>query len=139
MRLSTSVLVLPALTLAAACARAPAPASLRHPVAPARHVAQPTIPFEEIRASGVATAFELVETRRPMWLNKRGPQSFMHEGDVVVYLNNARMGYRAALREIAVSQIGGISYLTPSQADYRYGQGHPYGAIVITTEFPVGY
>ena len=96
------------------------------------------ITLDEIQNSGAATAFDVVETLRPLWLNKRGPQSFVDDGDVWVYMENARMGGRASLREIAASAVGSMQYLDVKDANYRYGQGHPYGAIVISLMFPPG-
>ena len=97
------------------------------------------ITLDEIQSSGAATAFDLVETLRPLWLNKRGPQSFVDDGDVWVYMENARLGGRSTLREIAAASIGSMQFLDVKDANYRYGQGHPYGAIVISLTFPPGY
>lgn len=105
-----------------------------HP-APARRDSK-LILLDEIRASGAATAFDLVQTLRPMWLNKRGPQSIQNEGDVHVYVGDTRMGDLDALREIAAASIASIRYLDAKEANYKFGQGHPYGAIVISTVFP---
>lgn len=96
------------------------------------------ITLDEIQNSGLATAFDVVETLRPMWLNKRGPQSFVNDGDVWVYMENARLGGRSSLREIAAASVGSMQYLDVKDANYRYGQGHPYGAIVISLMFPPG-
>lgn len=97
------------------------------------------ITLDEIQSSGAATAFDVVETLRPLWLNRRGPQSFVDDGDVWVYMENARLGGRASLREIAAVTIGSMQFLDVKDANYRFGQGHPYGAIVISLTFPPGY
>jgi hypothetical protein len=94
--------------------------------------------LDEIQRSGTATVFELVQTHRPMWLNKRGPVSFQNDGDVVVYLDEvARVGGPASLREIATASVGAVRYLDAVEANYRFGRGHPYGAILVSTVFPV--
>jgi len=94
------------------------------------------IQSDEIRASAAGTAFELVQSLRPSWLNKRGPQSLQNEGDIHVYIGETRMGDSDALREIAAASISSIRYLDAKEANYKFGQGHPYGAIVISTIFP---
>lgn len=114
-------------------ANASAPAAV-HPT-PARRDSK-LILLDEIRASGAATAFDLVQSLRPMWLNKRGPQSIQNEGEVHVYVGDTRMGDVDALREIAAASIASIRYLDAKEANYKFGQGHPYGAIVISTVFP---
>jgi len=90
---------------------------------------------DEIRASAAGTAYELVQSLRPTWLNKRGPQSLQNEGDIHVYIGETRMGDSDALREIAAASISSIRYLDAKEANYKFGQGHPYGAIVISTVF----
>jgi hypothetical protein len=109
--------------------------------APARAPSRnPTfLTLDEISSSGAATAFEVVETLRPLWFNKRGPQSFVNDGDVWVYDGNARLGTRDALREIAATTVASMTYLDAKEANYRYGRGHPYGAIVVSFVFPVGH
>lgn len=90
-----------------------------------------------MRAAVAADAFELVQSLRPLWLNKRGPQTDVRlpaapkEGDVVVYLDRARLGGRDALREIAAASLVSIEFLDAAKASYRFGRGHPYGAIVL--------
>jgi len=76
-----------------------------------------------------------VQSLRPTWLNKRGPQSLQNEGDIHVYIGETRMGDSDALREIAAASISSIRYLDAKEANYKFGQGHPYGAIVISTVF----
>lgn len=56
--------------------------------------------LDEIRASGSATAYDIVEPLRPVWLVKRGAQSFFVDKNVIVYLDAARMSDRTALRDI---------------------------------------
>ena len=110
------------------------PSAASHPT-PARRDSK-LILLDEIRASGAATAFDLVQSLRPMWLTKRGPQSIQNEGEVHVYVGDTRMGDIDALREIAAASIASIRYLDAKEANYKFGQGHPYGAIVISTVFP---
>ncbi|HWE42387.1 MAG TPA: hypothetical protein VG432_07775 [Gemmatimonadaceae bacterium] len=96
------------------------------------------ISLAEIRRSGEATAYDVVETLRPLWFHKRGPQRFIDEGDVLVYLGDAQLGRREVLREIAASAVASMQFLDAGKASYRYGMNHPYGAIIVSTVFPPG-
>lgn len=87
---------------------------------------------EEIESSGGGNALDFIRKVRPMWLIKRGPQSLQNEGDVIVYMGTARMGGLQALREIPLSSLSSLRYLDVAAANYRFGAGHPYGAIVVS-------
>jgi hypothetical protein len=52
-----------------------------------------------------------------------------------VYFNNARMGGSEALRSIPLASIQSVRFLSPAQANLRWGVGNSHGAIVISTEF----
>lgn len=87
----------------------------------------------EIQTAAAANAFELVSGLRPRWLYKRGPQSIAGESDIMVYIGSARLGGVPALREIPASTLESLEYLDATRANYRFGRGHPYGAIVVYT------
>lgn len=138
--LRTSAVIV--LALAAGCASGATPTKSSAPnkgpaaprVLPAKRDSK-VILLDEIRASAAGTAYDLVQSNRPSWLNKRGPQSLQNEGDIHVYIGETRMGDQDALREIAAASISSIRYLDAKEANYKFGQGHPYGAIVISTVF----
>lgn len=135
MRWGIRLLLIALLLPAADCARL-------HSTSFAGHSAPPTnrtvLLLDEIRASGSATAYDVVESLRPNWLVKRGTQSFFFDKDVIVYLDAARLGDRTALREIPAMTVASMRFLDARDANFRYGQGHPYGAIVVSTAFPRG-
>ncbi|MEX2152911.1 MAG: hypothetical protein WD825_06190 [Gemmatimonadaceae bacterium] len=99
------------------------------------------ITHEEIRTAGAATAYDLVQGLRPKWLNKRGPQTMTDvslsapptEGDIIVYLAVAKLGGLNAMREVPASSLVSIEFLDAAKANYRFGRGHPYGAIILNT------
>lgn len=91
---------------------------------------------EEIRGAAATTAFDAVRALRPAWLVKRGPQSVSYEADIVVYLGRARLGGIEALREIAAGNVTSLEFLNPAAANYRFGAGHPYGVIIVSTANP---
>jgi hypothetical protein len=105
----------------------------------------------EIVESGAMNAYDLVQARRPRWLSTRGSNTFREDPRVVgyddrsvliedakdetivVYLDGARLGGIATMREIPVASIVTIRHLDARAATFRYGSGHDHGAIVIQT------
>jgi len=98
--------------------------------------ARMVILHEEILDSGARNAFDLVQIRRPQWLRVRGNQSIGNptEETPTVYFNNTRMGGSDALRAIPLVSIQSVQFLSPAQANLRWGVGNSHGAIVISTE-----
>lgn len=90
----------------------------------------------EIRGAASATALDAVRALRPAWLVKRGPQSVSYESDIIVYIGRAKMGGVQALSEIAAGTVMSLEFLDPAGANFRFGAGHPYGAIVVSTRSP---
>jgi hypothetical protein len=95
------------------------------------------ITLPEVQAARVDNAYELVRTLHPMWLRKRGSHSIKYDGDIVVYLDNARLGGPEALRQIETISITSIRYYDPGAANYRFGSGHDHGVIQVSTQPPV--
>lgn len=118
------------LVVFAACAQV-SPGEAR-PV-PEQRAKSTVITQEEIRTAGAANAYDLVQSLRPMWLNMRG--SIAHTptaGDIIVYLGVAKLGGLAALREVSASSIVSAEYLDAPKANYRFGKGHQFGAIILS-------
>ena len=106
---------------------------------------------EEIQQSGISSnMYDLVYTLRRNWLNVRGIETFSEaprtvqtadgqeitipgEPQLVVYLDNARLGYISKLRELPVPGVIGVRFYDPSQATFRWGSGHSHGAIQVLT------
>jgi hypothetical protein len=88
---------------------------------------------EEIVDTPASTAYELVQSLRPQWLRLREEFGIGRSNDLVVYLDNARMGGRASLREIGLGSIHSLRYFDPAAANLRWGAGHAYGAILVST------
>lgn len=113
-----------------ACASAPAG------VQPASSRSRDFIAQEEIRGTVSGTALDAVRMLRPAWLVKRGPQSVSFEADIWVYLVRARLGGVDSLREIAAANVAWMEFLDPAAANFRFGAGHPHGAIVVSLSDP---
>jgi len=92
------------------------------------------ISTEELKANGAENAYEAIQSMRTLWLTrKRGEQGF-YPSDIVVYYNNARMGGTESLRQISMGPVTWIRYFDARRAQYRFGSGHPQGAILVSTE-----
>ena len=98
-----------------------------------------TLPeVEAARTNNVIdNAYELVRTLQPMWLRKRGSHSIQYEGDIVVYLDNVRLGGPEALRQVETINITSIRYYDPGAANFKFGSGHDHGAIQVSTALAV--
>lgn len=78
--------------------------------------------------------YQAVQRLRPQWLQTRGMDSFEQDNEVVVYVDNNRMGGPRELRRINPIEVGEIRYLDSRQATTQFGRGHPSGAILVFTE-----
>ena len=90
----------------------------------------------EIVAAHVQNVYELVERLHPQWLRKRGVNHLQNDGDIVVYLDNARLGGPESLREIHVGGVSSVRFYDAGRAQYRFGVGHTHGAILVSTGTP---
>ena len=125
MRRLTYLLALPVVVFVASCAGAGQPRSVSNP---ANIIAQ-----HQIEEAGSRNVYELVQRLRPLWLQKRGTNTIHDDGDIVVYLDNARLGGPETLREIAALNVASVQFLDAGRAQYRFGVGHSHGAILVTT------
>jgi hypothetical protein len=101
--------------------------------APARR--SDVVTMEELeRASSTSTLYDALRNLRPNWF-RRNPTTLrpQAEGDIVVYLDQSRLGGPEALRTIAVSSVTAVRYYNPSEAQSRFGLGHLHGAIQVIT------
>jgi len=96
------------------------------------------ITLPEVQAAridnAIDNAYDLVRTLHPMWLRKRGSTSINYEGDIVVYLDNVRLGGPDALRQVETISITSIRYYDPGAANFKFGTGHEHGAIQVSTQ-----
>lgn len=79
--------------------------------------------------------YELVNERRPQWLDPRGPVSVREDPTAqlpVVFVEGSERGLPETLRRISVTDVGRVEYLNPGEATNRYGTGYPGGVIEVT-------
>ena len=119
--------------LAPACASSPA-ASSSATEAPRARTDPDRITAEELATLDVQNALQAVQRLRPRFLQThgggstsitRGPQ------DVVVYVDQTRMGGPRALADIPITEVKEIQYLSGPDATQRFGTGHGSGAIIV--------
>ena len=74
------------------------------------------------------SAFDAVQTLRPIWLNIRGAPD-----PVQVYIDDNHVGGTEILRTIRIPSIVSMRHIDGIQASARYGVGHQGGVILVTT------
>ena len=98
------------------------------------------ISVDEIEESSASNAYEVIQRLRPNFLRTRGAvhgtpgaTNAMEMVDLVVYLNDNRLGGTDQLRQIAKADIREIRYFNSSEATTKWGTGHSAGAIQIVS------
>ena len=87
---------------------------------------------DELSAGAPASLYDAIRTLRSEWLNRHGGGSLMQHGDVMVYVDNARLGASETLRNIRTDQVIIAQYVNPTEAQARFGSDHLFGAILVT-------
>jgi hypothetical protein len=103
----------------------------------ARPSTRNVITADQIKRIGATNALEAVQRLQPRMLEKqRGPSSinFEDQAQIVVYLDNSRLGGIETLTMVQTGNVVEIRYLSASEATTRFGTGNAAGAIVITTK-----
>jgi hypothetical protein len=133
MRCSRRILATATLVLAAACASGGGASS-------AERQNPSVITTEEIAASSASNAYEVIQRLRPNFLRTRGAvhgtpgaTNAVEMVDLVVYLNENRLGGSDQLRQVATADIREIRYYNSSEATTKWGTGHSAGAIQIVS------
>lgn len=97
--------------------------------------ARDVITAAEIVASRVTDAYQAVAQLRPEFLRRRalGTIPAFAAPEAVVYLDDLPFGSLESLRSIPLERVRLIRYLSPAEADLRWGGTHMSGAILVTT------
>jgi outer membrane receptor for ferrienterochelin and colicin len=135
MRLPTILLSLALLT--AGCASSGAPASTSGSRTSVRRDPD-VITAEELAQSSYSNLYDAIRSLRPAMLAPRGgsaSSSISNQGGYTlsVYQDGVKLDGVADLRNIPVSAVHEVRYLSPTDATQRYGTGNAAGAIVIST------
>ena len=93
------------------------------------------ITAEELATIDVQNALQAVQRLRPNFLQTRGAaSSSITQGpqEIVVYVDQTRMGGPGTLAQIPIAEVKEIQYLSATDATQRFGTGHGAGAIIVT-------
>jgi hypothetical protein len=88
---------------------------------------------EQIIEHGFTNAYEAVESLRSNWLLTKGPDSINNPSEVLVYLDNVRLGGVQTLKTISVTSVQWIRHYDGLTATARWGLDHGQGVIFVST------
>jgi hypothetical protein len=102
---------------------------------PVRSASREVITAAEIVAARVQDVYQAVAHLRPEFLRRRSltmarPQ---RTPDVLVFLDDIEFGTVESMRNIPLARVRQIRYLTPSEANLRWGGSHSGGVIHVIT------
>lgn len=102
---------------------------------PVASAGRDVITAAEIVAARVTDVYQAVSQLRPEFLRKRRATAMAsyNTPQVVVYLDGMEYGYAESLRQMPLHMVRQIRYLSPTEANLRYGRHHPAGAINVIT------
>jgi hypothetical protein len=129
-RVSVALACGASISLAAACASSGSSASGGPKPGPN------LITADEISRVNVVNAYEVVQKLRPAMFRQRQVASANAQanGELVIYVDNNRFGDVDSLRQISASSIAALRYYSASEAQTKWGSGHPGGAIEVVTK-----
>ena len=89
---------------------------------------------QEIGETTAATAYELIQMKRPEFFRPQVPRVSGGVAIPLVYVNGNKYGIPDDLLKLSADVIKEVRYLKPVDANLVYGIGHPGGAILVTTK-----
>jgi hypothetical protein len=89
----------------------------------------------QITEHGFINAYDAVESLRSTWLRARGPDSVNRPTEVLVYIDDNKLGGVLTLKQVAASQILEIRFVDGLTATARWGLDHGQGVIQVVTHF----
>lgn len=89
----------------------------------------------QIKEHGFINAYDAVESLRSTWLRARGPDSMNKPTEVLVYLDDNRLGGVQTLKQVTTSQIIMIRFVDGLTATARWGLDHGQGVILVVTHY----
>ena len=92
------------------------------------------ITADELATIDAQNALQAVQRLRPNFLqNRGGAASSLTQGpqDVVVYVDQTKMGGPNTLAQIPITDVKEIQWLSGTDATQRFGTGHGSGAIIV--------
>lgn len=88
----------------------------------------------DLREHNFTNAYDAIEALRPIWLQTRGANTLLTtQVQVVVYLNDTRLGGIETLRQVSTEAVVTIRHLDGLAATARWGLDHGSGVILVST------
>jgi hypothetical protein len=98
---------------------------------------------DQFEGTAFRTAWEIVESLRSNWLRQRPGSRWIRpltrsapsdsSVGVQVYQDGMRLGGLEQLRDIPATQVYSIRRYSGSEAQFRYGNGHSAGVLLVST------
>ena len=89
----------------------------------------------QIKEHGFINAYDAVESLRSTWLRTRGTDSFNKPTEVLVYVDDNKLGGVLTLKQVTTSQIIMIRFVDGLTASARWGLDHGQGVIQVVTHY----
>lgn len=89
---------------------------------------------EQLTVGRYQTLYDAIAALRSHWLRPRTVDSFATPTQVVVYMDNMRLGGVEVLRRIAPTGIAYVRRIDGAVAGTRWGIGHGQGVIYVASE-----
>ena len=89
----------------------------------------------QIQEHGFINAYDAVESLRSTWLRTRGTNSLNTPTEVLVYIDDNRLGGVQTLKQVTTSQILQIRFVDGLTATARWGLDHGQGVILVVTHY----
>lgn len=89
--------------------------------------------IQEALGRNITNAYDLIQSQRPMWLRQSSTGLGGSAQQLVVFENTIRLGGINVLRNIPLSNVSAIRWLSPSEAGGEFGTDVNYGAIQVVT------
>ena len=100
---------------------------------PDRRLDRSVITRDEMLKADYASVYDAVAARHSMWLQPRGPDSFVTASIVWVYIDGARAGPVEILRTMQPRLVNTVRFYDGPQATSRWGVDNGAGVIHIST------
>ena len=87
--------------------------------------------IEDGISRGISNAYDLIVSSRSMWLRSSRSGMGGSAAQIVVFENSNRLGNVSVLRNVPLSSIASIRFLSPSEAGAMFGLDVQNGAIQV--------
>jgi len=119
------------------CAFVASPATAQHAATTQRQRTERNrIRLPEIQASNAQSVYQLIQSRRGMWLMRNNQPTSLGEnggGQLLVFYDGAQLDGVEELREVPLAGVQVIEFLNPAETEHKLGKYTTIGAIRVLT------